>query len=289
MFLYALTLLMGCQFASQTPSGEVTIPLESPSGTLWVDYIDVGQGDSTLIVLPNHKTILIDCGNTGKGDEVLSVVKKRTKSIDLLIATHADADHMGACDEVMRGIPVVSVLENGQGKDTKAYSDFVTEAQLREYRILLDDEDLAFDPSVGLRLMAAYDDDGMDKDTNENSIVLKLTYGSRSLLFTGDCEFNCEKTLQETEDVNVDVYKAGHHGSSTSSTDTFLSEVTPSAVIVSVGVKNSYGHPSPYALDRLGAYTDAVFRTDQKGTLTLSTDGTELKISDKNGLLWWKN
>jgi competence protein ComEC len=137
--------------------------------------------------------------------------------------------------------------------------------------------------------MIAYDDAGMDKDTNANSIVLKLTYGAHSFLFTGDCESSCEKTLQETEDVNVDVYKAGHHGSSSSSTDAFLSEVTPSAVVISVGAKNQYGHPSPIALKHIAAYTDAVFRTDEHGTITLSTDGQEVTLSDAKGALWWKN
>lgn len=278
--------LAACQ---SVPTGQITAPLETPSGTLTVDYLDIGQGDSTLITLPNHKTILIDCGNTGKGSQVIEVVRKRTDKIDLLIGTHADADHVGGCDEVMAGFPVTFVLENGQSKDTKAYTDFHDRAVTVGERILVDDEDLSLDSSVGLRVMVTYDDQGMQEDTNANSIVVRLDYGSRSFLFTGDCEATCESTLTDTENVDVDVYKAGHHGSKTSSNADFLREVTPSVVVISAGANNRYGHPNAQALDRLRAYTDNIFVTMNYSTITATTNGTALQLKNSEGLLFWQN
>jgi competence protein ComEC len=279
-------ILTACQVI---PVGQVTAPLETPSGTLTVDYLDIGQGDSTLITLPNHKTILIDCGNTGKGSAVIEALKKRTSAVDLLIGTHADADHIGGCDEVMAGFPVRSVLENGQAKDTKAYRDFHDDAVAVGERILVDDEELSLDSSVGLRLMMAYDDQGMSDDANDNSIVLRLDYGTRSFLFTGDCEEACEEVLIDTENVDVDVYKAGHHGSKTSSNAAFLREVTPSVAIISAGANNKYGHPNLEALERMHVYTDNIFTTIDTGTITVTTDGTELTVKNADGLLFWKN
>lgn len=301
VFLLLVILLTGCEIIGNVPidiplPGDIdTTPVKEPpkpvDGTLAVHFIDVGQGDSTLIALPNGKTILIDCGNTGKGDDVVSHLKNNSISaIDLLIASHADADHIGACDEIMNLISVQEVWENGQGKDTRAYDDLVTEAKKRNYKILTDDSyNLALDSSVDIDVLIPYDDFGaMDDDTNENSIVMKLTYGATSFLLTADCESECEETLTNTEDLDVDVYKVGHHGSRTSSTEDFLAEVTPSVALISAGENNRYGHPHPEAIDRINDYTDNIFSTIEKGTMIVESNGNAITLSDAQGLLLWQ-
>lgn len=298
VLLLFIVLLAGCSLEEleqyiPEPSGNTVLePTILPNGTLTVHYIDIGQGDSTLIVLPNRETMLIDCGNTGKGDDIVSYFEKiGVTEIDVLIASHADADHIGGCDEIMAAFPVKKVIENGQGKDTAAYKDLVEAAKQRDYEILADDEyNLKLDPTADLDIFVPYDDYGeLDEDTNENSIVAKLTYGQVSFLLTADCENRCEGALKDSEDLDADVYKVGHHGSRTSSGAAFLQEVTPSVAIISAGADNRYGHPHPEAIARIQGYTQNIFTTIDEGTIVVETNGDTLKVTNENGLLLWQD
>ena len=265
------------------PPQPIEEPVEDPEmlpeamikAVLSVHFIDVGQGDSTLIVYPNKKTLLIDCGNTGKGDDIVNYLRSvGVNEIDVMLTTHADADHIGGCDEVMKLMKVNTVIENGQKKGTNAYHDFKELAQQKEYRMLTDDDyDFTLDPSIDTDLIVPYDDYGMVDDYNENSIALKLTYDTVSFLFTGDCEDYCENQLTRTENLNVDVLKVGHHGSKTSSNYGFLEEVTPNLAIISVNENNQYGHPHAEAIERISKHTDNIFSTAQSGTILVTTDG----------------
>ena len=275
-YLVAIIFLSACQ-----PQIQEAVPL---GAELSVHYIDIGQGDSTLIILPNNETVLIDCGKTNKGEDIITYLNDiGVDDIDLLIATHPDADHIGGCDEVIQGFDVETVLTNGQSKNTRVYRDFIAAAQQRDLQKLTKDSVVTLDPSAKLSLLVTYEA-GYDDNSNENSIVVKLEYGAK-FLFTGDCEFNCESKLEE---IDIDIYKVGHHGSKSSSNSKFLSKITPEIAIISAGRDNRYHHPHPSAIKRISKHTDNIFGTYDHGTIVVKTDGAIIEVFDSELLLWKK-
>lgn len=247
------------------------------SNNLSVHFIDVGQGDSELIITPNNKVILIDCGDNNKGDLVVDYLKsKKIESIDVLIATHPDADHIGGCDNVLENFEVLNVYDDGLSKDTMTFNEYINLAKKTNYHALNQDLFLELDDSVNIQLLVAYDTAGVFDDVNEDSVVVKMVYKNSSFLFAADCETDCEKTLVDTADLDVDVLKVGHHGSRTSSTPIFLSEVTPEISIISVDVVNRYGHPHQETLDRLSKTN--LLTTEEKGDIIITTNGNDYTV-----------
>ena len=272
-YFVTLILLSACTQVIETVSlgGEVS-----------VHYIDVGQGDSTLIILPNNQTVLIDCG--ARGHDVIAYLQSiSVQDIQLLITTHPDTDHIGGCDEIIKEFAVQTILTNGQRKNTRTYKDFIAAAQQRDWQILTKDSVVTLDPSANLTLLVSYST-GYDENSDENSIVAKLEYGAK-FLFTGDCESKCESALEETD---VDIYKVGHHGSKTSSNSKFLSKITPEIAIISAGKDNKYHHPHPSAIKRISKHTDNIFGTYDHGTIVVKTDGAIIEVFDSELLLWKK-
>jgi beta-lactamase superfamily II metal-dependent hydrolase len=191
---------------------------------------------------------------------------------------------MGGCVDLLKTMPVKRIVDNGQTKDTKISQEFRELSKDHEYEALEADHDDAEFP--WLEYLVAYDTWGdYDRTINENSVGMKVTDGNITVLYTGDCQNRCETELKDTADLDADVYYAGHHGSKTSSTSYALEEVTPKVVFISVG-KNQYGHPSPEALERIGAYTDNIFSTQEHGTMTLTTENGIL-VTDAHGLVLW--
>ena len=250
--------------------------------TFEITFLDVGQGDSSLIQFPNGKVLLIDCGNNGYGVDVVDYLTMLgIKQIDLLVTTHPDADHVGGCDVVLQRIPTVSVYDDGLMRGTKTFLDYERETKkLQNHYSLSSDRSITLDSNVISEFLVAYDSHGDFSNVNDNSIILLLVYGSDSFLFTGDCSRACERELVKTSSnlLDVDVYKAGHHGSSESSNDYFLYAVTPEVVVFSEGKNNSYGFPSPKVLDRIKIYDSKIYRTDNNGTIIISSKGNGLII-----------
>lgn len=244
---------------------------------LSVHYINVGQGDSELVVMPDGKTILIDCGDNDAGQKVVDYIKSlKIISIDALIATHPDADHIGGCDDVMKNFEVLSVYDDGLSKDTKTFRDYNNFAEQTNHYFVKQDFSLPLDEEVYLQVFVAYDSAGVFDDVNEDSIVLKIVYKNASFLFDADCEADCEKAITDTADLDVDVLKVGHHGSRTSSTDHFLSEVTPKISIISVAASNRYGHPHQETLDKLS--NTELYTTEEKGDIIITTNGNGYSV-----------
>jgi beta-lactamase superfamily II metal-dependent hydrolase len=226
-----------------------------PNGILTVIFFDVGQGDSSLIITPDKKTILIDCGEFDDAARYLGIMN--ITYLDVLIITHPDSDHAGGCDEVRKSTGVGKTITN---ENTK--KDFK----------------LDITKTAKFEIIVAYDTNGRYKDDNDNSVLLKLKYGKASFLFTGDCGWKCENEIMKTEKIDVDVLKVGHHGSKYSSSERFLEKTTPAIAIISVG-KNSYGHPTNETLERLEKVNADVYRTDMDGSIILATDGKTYSIS----------
>lgn len=241
--------------------------------TLLVHFIDVGQGDAVLIQLRN-KNILYDCGDTGKGKDVLEYLEDHdVKELDLLVASHAHKDHIGGCLHILQKMNVKSVYDNGSPSKTGTYTKFKKLAREKSsYRAITGDfkeGDLEFHVAYDTRPKLAEAD---------RSVMVKIVHGQVGFLFTGDCEESCERELLKDANLDVDVLLVGHHGSADSSTEDFLRRVTPRVAVIQVGAGNPYGHPRKEALDRLKAAGAKVYRTDLDGSVIVMTDGREIEV-----------
>jgi beta-lactamase superfamily II metal-dependent hydrolase len=264
-------------------SVEVTSEIQ-PSQNLTMAFIDVGQGDSTLVILPNAKTLLIDGGERESSGKVLATLQEHGLShIDVVVATHPHADHIGGLIDIIKNVYVGRVLDSGQIHTTQTFEDFLDAIDTKQILLksVREGDSINLDPTVKIDVLnpPAGLPDGADNEAefNNNSVVLKLTYGEFSALLTGDMQERNEARLVSKNATALDaqILKAGHHGSRTSSSSSFLNAVTPEAVIISLGAGNSYGHPHQEALDRLSAAgTEQMFRTDVDGTITLTANGS---------------
>jgi len=259
---------------------------EKPSGTLELTAIDVGQGDSLLVVLPHGQTMLIDGGgqlmygrqrrsNLDIGEDVVSpyLWSRGIRRIDVMVATHAHQDHIGG---------LAALMSNFRPRElwTGANPPAGLLALARRLGIAAAEKHPAgpMDHSGAIvEVLAPAEDYVAKQPGNNDSLVLRLTYGSRSFLLTGDMERGIEaKLLGSGADLRADVLKVGHHGSRTSTSEPFLEAVSPSIALISAGFENSFGHPHPDVVARLSERHAAVLRTDVDGLVTARTDGRRL-------------
>lgn len=246
---------------------------------LSVVYVDVGQGDCQ-IAMCDGQTMLIDGGTADKGRTVVAVLGKLGISyLDYVVCTHAHADHCGGLAGVLSVYDAGMVLSTEAEEDTEAYSDFKSALKSRglEPTIVKPGDKYALGKSV-VEVLGPIEI--KSDDLNNTSIVLKITNGDNSFLFTGDAEYEEEKEIMSTNvDLTADVLKVGHHGSSGSSSYSFLREVMPTYAIIGVGKDNSYGHPHTEAMSRLRDVGAHVFRTDMQGDITVVSDGKNITVT----------
>lgn len=246
---------------------------------LEVVFLDVGQGDAIYIETPLGSQVLIDGGRDRRVLRELSkVMPFWDRSIDLVIATHPDADHIGGLVDVLEAFQVDYLMDTEVKNDTPVFRSYTaavkTEAveripPARGTQITLDDNVIL--TVLSREVVAA-------SNTNDASIVARLDYGDTSFLFTGDATKEIERELLGLHDVlDSDVLKVGHHGSDTSTSSEFVSAVSPSIAVISVGKGNSYGHPTKNVLDTLSDQTVRVLRTDEVGTIRLMSDGSLIR------------
>ncbi len=266
---YILLAILGLAFANWVAWGYL---LEG--GHLKVTFFDVGQGDAIFIETPQGHQILID-GGPGKKvvDKVGKALPFWDKSIDLMILTHPDADHITGLVGVLEQYKVENVLWTGVRADTNIFAAWERALGNEETRITLarTGQKLFWnkDPNVFMEILHP-DDAGITsaKATNDTSVMSKFVYSGHSLLFTGDITKAVEqKLVDQGLDLRADVLKVPHHGSKYSSSEAFLAAVSPSTAIIQVGAKNSYGHPTEEVLSRLGDIP--VLRTDQESDIVL--------------------
>lgn len=272
--------------------GEVIARREgAPTGGLRVTALDVGQGDSTLLDLPDGRAMLIDGGGfigspIDPGARViLPLLRARRRSrIDVIVLTHPHPDHFTGLLEVIRRVPVGELWDTGQGEADGAgatYAELLAEARARGVIIrrpaeLCDARDVG---GARVEVLAPCPGFNPDRGANDNSLVLRVVFGKRAALFVGDAEREAERTLLESgAELRADFLKVGHHGSRTSSSPDFLARVRPSVATISTGVRNRFGHPNPVALSSLFSAGIDVHRTDREGAITWWTDGDRVSV-----------
>ena len=265
--------------------------LPPPSGgELRVHVLDVEQGDSILIISPSNKVALVDAGNPGMGKRVLDAMSRYgVNSIDLLVATHAHADHIGGADEVIRGTTVRKVLDSKVPNPTRNYEDFLLAIEEKGVEYVGAQPGQKFEDlgdgvliSVLAPILPLFTRDQVRSGGNEpnaNSVVTRLDYGDFSMLLTGDAEKQTEERLMMNgANVKAKILKVGHHGSPHATSVEFLSAGGFEAAVISCGKKNDYGHPSPPVLQRLREANVKVYRTDFQGEITIVTRGDGYQI-----------
>ncbi len=254
---------------------------ESQRKELTVAFLDIGQGDSIFIETPNGNQILIDAGpNARVLSELGKVMPWYDKTIDMIIATHPDQDHIGGFVEVLKRYKIEYELEPGVKSETqtsKVIHELIKKDSVKTYvarkgmKIELDD---------GVVITILYPDtDAYDMKTNDASIVARLTYGETEVMLTGDAPIKSEKEiLAYKENIQSDILKVGHHGSKTSTSMEFVKAVNPTYAVISSGRGNRYGHPNQETLDVLAQFPVEVLRTDQMGAIVIKSDGRKFVL-----------
>jgi competence protein ComEC len=254
---------------------KVPVPDPNPFGDdMKVNFINVGQGDSILIITPNNKTILVDGGKRSEGDTVLSYLEKKgVTSLDLVVATHPDADHIGGLIDVLQQVEVKKVLDSGKSHTSETYLDYLSVIDEKDipFRVAKTGEFLNLDPEAKIQVLNS--GEGYS-DNNDASIVLKVSHGEIDYLLTGDAGIEAEKNMIAANyDLEAEVLKVGHHGSDTSTSQAFVEAVNPVYGILSYGEGNSYGHPHDKVYNRLADNGVIISATAQGGTIEMSDDG----------------
>ena len=246
--------------------------------TLRVNYIDVGQGDSIFIQLPNNETMLIDAGEAYESDSVINYLNNLgIKKIDYVVGTHPHTDHIGGLEEVINTFDIGSIYMPRASSTSKTYEDLLTTISNKGLKVKTAKSEVVVldDDNLKLEFIAPNSDNY--SELNNYSAVLKLTYLDNTFLFMGDAE-----TLSENEvtcDVEADVIKVGHHGSDSSSGIEFVKKVSPEYAIIMVGEGNSYNHPYQSIIDRYENVGAKVLRTDLDGNIVCDSDGKEVSCS----------
>lgn len=270
--------------AVQQEKGKAKVPKEEK---LEVHFIDVGQGDATLIRQGDH-AMLIDAGNNDKGTAIQSYLQsQKIEKLDYVIGTHPDADHIGGLDVVLYKFSWEKVLMPDLEKDSRTYEDVIRVIKDQNKTITLPRVGDIYSLGEAEFTIVAPQEKSYGTNSNDYSIGLRLVFGNNSFLFTGDAEEDAERDMTESgQELSAEVFKAGHHGSSTANTEEFLRMVHPAAVVISCGENNSYGHPHAEVMNELRSMGADVYRTDEQGTIVASSDGETITWNCSKSESW---
>lgn len=262
--------------------GRVAAPL--PVRTLTVSFLDVGQGDSTLIQTPSGKNILIDTGPPSAARALFAELGQRgVTRLDMLITSHPDRDHYGNSLAVLRRLPTATVMDSGFAKASLTQYDLLAEIKrqnipfvnVAQKQLAGTTQDIGDGVTLTYLAPSTY-----SSNANNSSIVLKISLGRVSVLCMGDAEGEERASLLSSgRDVQATILKVAHHGSRNGTDAAFLARVHPEVAVISCGLWNQFGHPHQATLDTLKQAGVNVWRTDLQGTITLQTDGKTYKVS----------
>ena len=252
-------------------------------GNLIVDFIDVGQGDSILIRQGDH-AMLIDGGTSECKDDLLNFLKSENiQKFDYIVGTHPHEDHIGSLDDVVNAYDFDTILFPKVTTTTKTFENLVNAVKNKNKKFTTPVSGNEYTLGDAKFKILAPSSDSY-QSLNNYSIVIKLTYGENTFMFTGDAE-----TLSETEmlnsfdDLTADVLKIGHHGSTTSTSKKFLNAVNPKYAVISVGKDNTYNHPTKTTMNKLEELKIPVYRTDEEGTIECVSNGKDITFNVEPG------
>lgn len=247
-------------------------------GSFTIHFIDVGQADSALVTCDGHY-MLIDGGNVDDSDLVYSVLERETNGhLDYVVGTHAHEDHIGGLSGAFEAVTADATFCPVTDYNSKAFRNFKQYAEEKGNGLTIPSVGDTF--SLGNSEVTVIAVNSVPDDTNNTSIVLRIVYGDTSFLFTGDAEEEAEEViLQSGQDIQSTVLKVGHHGSRTSTSETFLDTVNPAYAVISCGKDNSYGHPHDITLAKLQSKDIEIFRTDELGDIYCTSDGKDVTFT----------
>lgn len=244
-----------------------------------VHFIDVSQGDSIFIELPNNQTMLIDAGEKDKGLVVSNYIKNSGyKSINYLIGTHPHSDHIGGMSEIIKTFNIEKIYMPKALSTSKTYENLLSTIANKGLKITTAKSGLNIINDNNLKINIIAPNKTEYESLNNYSAVIKIEYINKSFLFMGDAESISENEI--TYPLKADVIKVGHHGSRTSSSKAFLNKVNPEYAIIMVGKDNDYNHPHEEIINRYTKLGTKILRTDLSGNIIISTNGDKLNIKE---------
>lgn len=266
----------------------ITLALKIIPKDLEIYFIDVGQGDSTLIITPTNKKILIDSGGSetgnfdvGKNTLVPYLLDRKIISLDYICISHFDSDHCDGFKYLLKNIKVKNIILSKQYETTNNFKEIINIANKKKINVIKVEAGniLNIDKFVKFKIFSP--GKALTNDINDNSIVMKLEYNNFSCLFTGDISKQIEKKLvkQYGNELKSTILKVAHHGSKTSSDEDFINQVSPKISLIGVGKNNKFGHPNEEVLKTLKDINSKVFRTDEKGEITLKVNRRGIDIN----------
>lgn len=291
-FLIAAAIYFFAQPGQSVPSGvspvvpsagsPVLSDLPGNADGLRVIYIDVGQGDSALILTPDGKSMLIDAGESSAKNKVAQILEEYgITTLNMLVATHPHSDHIGGMQYIVENFQIEQVCLPGVSHTSQGYENLLLAIQERKIPALQAKagESFQLGSDVHCEILAPVQEEY--ENLNDYSAVIRVCFGETSFLFTGDAEALSEAEILENTagSVRSTVLKAGHHGSKTSSSDAFIRAVSPEAAVISCASENSYGHPHTETLETLARHRVTIYRTDELGDILAYSDGETVRFA----------
>lgn len=244
---------------------------------LKVHYLDVGQGDSIFIELPNNETMLIDAAESYQSENIINYLKNLNyQKIDYVIGTHPHADHIGGLKDIINTFEIGKIYMPKVVSTTKTYESLLMAIKDKNLKINTAKAGTSIIDTDALKINILAPNNSTYTELNNYSVVTKITYGTTKFLFMGDAEKLSENEIKE--DVTADVIKIGHHGSNTSSSIDFIKKVNAKYGIISVGLKNKYNLPKEETITNWENSGTKIYLTSINGTITAISDGTNIKI-----------
>lgn len=265
---------------------ETTIPIQSPEGELIVHMIDVGQADCFLLV-QDEATALVDCGTRSTGEDAVQYLKELgITRLDYVIGTHPHDDHMGGMYDIITSFEIgIVIIPDSRDAEITAnwYAKLMKELKTGDYNVEYPEKgDSYLLKEVTMKVLSAETD--VDGNTNNYSIVLKISFGEMDMIMTGDAETEVEEKILESEfDIDAEILKVGHHGSDTSSSEEFLDVISPDYALISCKLGNKYEHPIKSTMEKLEERNVEVYRTDECGNVVMTITSNDVTFNCEPG------